>query len=135
MKRVITLLMLLVMMIQSSSQLWITAAFFLNRDYISRVLCINKDKPESGCNGACQLKKQIKKDQEKQEKSGIDSKSKEVLVYLPTVIPLASSNIVFEWSAKTFNKIYFSSFLTDGFTHSIFHPPTFIVYSKHLFLD
>lgn len=126
MRKVITLFMLLLIMTQSTSQLWITASFFINRDYIARVLCINRDKPESGCNGSCQLKKQIKEDQENQEKSGIDAKVKDVLVYFPTTIPQISFN-TFEWAEKTFSNAYFTSFLPEGFAHSIFHPPSFIV--------
>lgn len=111
-------------MIQSTSQLWITASFFLNRDYIARVLCINKDIPDSGCNGACQLKKEIEKDKEKQDKSGIDNKVKEILVYYPSTLP-TTSLVAIEWSEKPYNNIYFTSFLPEGFIHNIFHPPIF----------
>lgn len=112
------------MIIQSTSQLWITAAFFLNRDYIARVLCINKDIPDSGCNGACQLKKEIEKDKEKQDKSGIDNKVKEILVYYPSTLP-TTTFIAIDWSEKTYNNAYFTSFLPEGFIHNIFHPPIF----------
>jgi hypothetical protein len=33
--------------------------YALNYDYISKVLCINKDKPEMRCKGACQLMKKL----------------------------------------------------------------------------
>ena len=33
----------------------------LNKEYIIKVLCINKDKPENSCNGKCHLNKQLKK--------------------------------------------------------------------------
>jgi hypothetical protein len=33
----------------------------INYDYISKVLCINKDKPELKCNGKCHLMKELAK--------------------------------------------------------------------------
>lgn len=127
MKKVIVLFMLLLILVQSTSQLWITISFFINQDYIARVLCINRDKPESGCNGACQLKKQIEKDKENQEQSNIDIKVKEVLVYIPVVAPQVQSAYTFELTEKTFSSIYFTSYLPEGHLHSIFHPPASFV--------
>lgn len=36
----------------------------VNFNFIIQELCINKDKPESGCNGKCHLKKELSKAQE-----------------------------------------------------------------------
>lgn len=41
--------------------------YYVNYEYISEVLCINKDKPMSNCNGTCYLSKQLKKDQESEK--------------------------------------------------------------------
>jgi hypothetical protein len=45
--------------------------YYANYEYISEVLCINKDKPMSTCNGKCYLNQQLKKTQEseKQDKN------------------------------------------------------------------
>ncbi|MFB1041004.1 MAG: hypothetical protein ACI8RP_001993 [Urechidicola sp.] len=44
--------------------------YYANYEYISEVLCINKDKPTSTCNGKCYLRQQLKEAQEteKQDK-------------------------------------------------------------------
>ena len=44
--------------------------YFVNYEYISEVLCINKEKPMSTCNGNCYLSQQLKEAQqtEKQDK-------------------------------------------------------------------
>ena len=39
--------------------------YAINYDYISKVLCINKDKPEMSCKGTCQLMKKMEQQQEK----------------------------------------------------------------------
>jgi hypothetical protein len=51
----------------------VVADYILNRDYIAKVLCINRDKPEMKCNGKCHLAKQLKKQdaaEGQSEKSG-----------------------------------------------------------------
>ena len=35
--------------------------YLLNKEYIAKNLCVNKDKPESHCEGKCHLVKELKK--------------------------------------------------------------------------
>jgi hypothetical protein len=42
--------------------------YTINKDFIAKVLCINKDKPELKCNGKCHLTKQLKKASDTNEK-------------------------------------------------------------------
>ncbi|GAB4047406.1 hypothetical protein [Spirosoma litoris] len=46
----------------------IIAHYQLNKEYIARVLCENRDKPQLHCDGKCYLAKQLKTQQEKQDK-------------------------------------------------------------------
>ena len=65
--RVCSLLILGVVITQSLNSLLTVAAFELNKEYISKNLCENRDKPQMHCNGKCHLVKQ----QEKSERSPI----------------------------------------------------------------
>ena len=48
---------------------WGTVAYFnINRKYIARVLCENRDRPQLNCNGKCYLAKKLKQQQEKKDK-------------------------------------------------------------------
>lgn len=48
---------------------WGTIAYYqLNRNYIARVLCENRDKPQLHCDGQCYLAKKLKAQQDKQDK-------------------------------------------------------------------
>ena len=48
---------------------WGTVAYFnINRNYIARVLCENRDRPQLNCNGKCYLAKKLKQQQEKKDK-------------------------------------------------------------------
>ena len=42
--------------------------YFINFEYISEVLCINKEKPMLTCNGKCYLSQQLKETQESKNK-------------------------------------------------------------------
>lgn len=43
--------------------------YALNYDYISKVLCENKDKPKAHCDGKCYLKKSIEKNNAEENRS------------------------------------------------------------------
>jgi hypothetical protein len=48
---------------------WGTIVYFqLNRSYIAKVLCQNRDRPKLKCNGKCYLAKKLKQQQEKKDK-------------------------------------------------------------------
>ncbi len=48
---------------------WGTIAYYkLNREYIAKVLCENRKRPELHCDGKCYLAKKLKQQQEKQDK-------------------------------------------------------------------
>ena len=48
---------------------WGTLAYYhLNKEYIARVLCENRNKPQLHCDGQCYLAKQLKARQDKQDK-------------------------------------------------------------------
>ncbi|ACT93462.1 hypothetical protein [Dyadobacter fermentans] len=47
---------------------WGTIAYYnVNKEYITRVLCQNRDKPQLHCNGKCYLAKKLKEQQKKQD--------------------------------------------------------------------
>lgn len=52
---------------------WGTIAYYkVNKEYITRVLCQNRDKPELHCDGKCYLAKKLKEQQQKQDQQTSD---------------------------------------------------------------
>lgn len=100
----------------------------LNYDYISKVLCINKDEPELKCNGKCQLAKEIKKT------LPIETSDKQpglpVIDFDKFPITYYKSN---EQRIKPFeysNKLNFFTYKTGktiNYIPSVFQPPEFFV--------
>lgn len=76
-------MLLVLFLINTTSQLWVFSAFYLNRDYVAANLCINRFDAESGCNGACVLERELAENEEHQQKSA-DLKGKELVLYIET---------------------------------------------------
>lgn len=68
-KRYLSFLLAWIILLNSFNQGIILMGYTLNKDYIARVLCVNRDKPQLGCQGKCHLKKQLKKAQETEQKT------------------------------------------------------------------
>lgn len=68
MKQALVYLLLIATMLPSISP-WGTIAYYqLNKDYIARVLCENRSRPDLHCDGKCYLAKKLKAQQDRQDK-------------------------------------------------------------------
>ncbi len=68
MKNAILYLLLVATLLPSVSQWGVIAYYHTNKDYIARVLCENRDKPQLHCDGKCFLAKRLKASQDRQDK-------------------------------------------------------------------
>ena len=102
--------------------------YVINYDYIAKVLCENKAKPELKCNGKCHLMKELAKASEDEKPINSDKKDNS-----KHEIELLYCN---ELSEINFRQIYFHNKTSVGDNYanlyfhtvgcSVFHPPTFI---------
>lgn len=68
MKNVLVYILLIATLLPTVSS-WGTIAYYhVNKAYIARVLCENRDKPQLHCDGQCYLAKQLKAQQDRQDK-------------------------------------------------------------------
>ncbi|CAM4115209.1 hypothetical protein EWU23_03475 [Cytophagaceae bacterium 50C-KIRBA] len=122
MNRIIAILLLIAIQLPLMSQ-WASVAYYqVNRNYIAKNLCENRDKPKLNCNGQCYLAKKLKAAEDKEQKT-----NSERLEKLPEV-QLACAQLL-NWVFKP----VFSDFSEDHFPvasmasqSSIllpFHPP------------
>jgi len=99
--------------------------YAVNYDYISKVLCINKDKPKLKCNGKCHLMKELAKAAESEKPLSSDKKEttkQEVEVLFFQDIPktgfsffqLTTSLVVFDGYSNLYSRLQ---------SLTIFHPP------------
>lgn len=95
--------------------------YAINYDYISKVLCINKDKPELSCNGKCQLMKKLEKQQQKDFNS-LQINMEEYPIGFVEILHLSKNKALQKINSK---KLFFYNFnYYFSFQQEIFHPPT-----------
>jgi len=81
MKRLISIFLLFVLLIQFFHKVEIVVCYQLNKDFISSTLCENKSKPELQCDGKCFMKKQLKATDESQSKTPITNKDFQEIIF------------------------------------------------------
>lgn len=110
---------MLVILLQTFSRFVVEADYFLNKNYIAEVLCLNKQKPAMHCNGKCYLSKKLK-EQEKQEQAPTAKKSK-IEVEIFTLSEPFRINICYQRSEPE----YLPAILLplSSLPRSVFRPP------------
>ncbi|MNF25778.1 hypothetical protein D3C85_398330 [compost metagenome] len=101
--------------------------YVVNYEYISKVLCINKDKPKMHCNGKCHLMKELAKASDAEKPLSSDKKVVSPIFEILFFEEIKSIKItpICLGTKEKINQSYFNlySHLNSG---SVFHPPTFI---------
>jgi hypothetical protein len=122
MKIFAAILLSLVILLQSFSKWIIMADYEINKDYISKNLCINKKRPKLHCNGKCQLMKKLAEDEKQNSTNGNEQgkvKFQDIVFFHPTQ--------VFQPYKYALLRPYPSSYIYTGkydtLISSIFHPP------------
>jgi hypothetical protein len=120
-KRVFLILTLVAILLQSFSKGVILLGFKINRSFIAQSLCVKKDEANNCCKGSCQLTKQLKEDDHKDDKNTAQNTkdSNEIQLFCETLYSLIPVSVT------TGNPVSHYSFaLTNPETDSIFHPPS-----------
>lgn len=119
-KTVALLSLVAALMLSSVAKTVVLADYLLNKDYIAKVLCVNRDKPAMQCNGKCHLAKELKK----QEESAGKGESKTVR-QVKEITGIFDRNVTVQFlsnSPAQFNVKNVSA-LADGISPAVFHPP------------
>lgn len=108
-------------------QLGVITYFQLNRDYIARVLCINKkrDEPITMCGGSCFLERNLKiaDDVEQSSMPPLSTTKIEVPVFVISQY-LFSTEQSYTMPIRHFTP--YDSILSSGVSSLIFHPPSVV---------
>jgi hypothetical protein len=120
-KYLITILLILVVALQTFSKWIVLLNYKINEDYIAKNLCENQKNPISCCRGKCYLGKQLAKDenQEQSPTKGGQREQAEVLWFLQN-----TNQVSFYYPVML--KSNYSLFLvgkTQEFSSSSFRPP------------
>lgn len=102
--------------------------YVVNYEYITKSLCVNKEKPQMQCNGKCHLMKELAKAAETEKPISSDKKINakqfvEELFFqdLTALINQPVYTLHKQRVASNYSNLYY--YQVD---HFVFHPPTFI---------
>lgn len=118
-----SILLLILLNIPLFSKWSFVVYYQVNKSYIAKELCVNKNRPELHCDGKCFLAKKLKAAEEKEQKEATEQLEK-----MPEIV-LFCHNIVFDWQGIWLGEkpvIQCFSYLEPYFVGSlsrIFHPP------------
>ena len=98
----------------------VEADYFINKSYIAKVLCINKEKPKLRCNGKCYLTKQLKEQQKQDQQIPVAKKSKIEVQWFSLLEPI-KINIDNQDSSNNYGVTVFLQL--SSYPHSVFRPP------------
>lgn len=82
MKALLSIALAFVILLTSMGRVVICLGYQLNKEYIARVLCINKDNPRLQCHGKCHLKKQLQKAEDHEKKTGNSQEGKSEITWV-----------------------------------------------------
>jgi hypothetical protein len=108
------------MLVQSTGNCWIVAAFYLNRNYIAAELCINRFDLIPVCKGACFLDRKIKEN-DKQPENTTGARLKEITLFCQQY-DLAPAKPISTESFITFCD-YQSPYFPTLLIRQVFRPP------------
>jgi mRNA-degrading endonuclease RelE of RelBE toxin-antitoxin system len=120
--KVYAILQLIIFMVYLFKPMMPYIEYSLNKKYIAKNLCINKNKPKSHCNGKCYLEKQLKQSSEnddfKDTGNSKKNKTKDNKEFLLKKSVSFNFNLN-KGKTSDFRIIYVS----DGFKSLVFTPP------------
>ena len=122
MRRFISSVLILIFLSPLMMKVGIIVDFKVHQDFIAKVLCINKDKPMSNCNGKCILAQKLKKAEEPQKKelpAALKERS-EINLFISEIIDLTTLPEIVRDDFSHFKKL---SLYTSNHSDDVFHPP------------
>ena len=99
----------------------IVGHYLLNKEYISKVLCINKDKPSLNCEGRCQLKKKLNQQNEQENK--LPSSVKEIVETVLFSTPIESLSLTSFFKSLDIVTPTYAFSCINAYQEAIFQPP------------
>ncbi|SIT74807.1 hypothetical protein [Pontibacter indicus] len=123
MKRLAIIVCVLCVLVQPLSKQGIMAVYQLNKAYIASELCENRFIPESDCQGKCHLRKELKKDAEREKESPRQQLGAfDMIAFQAVSLPSAPA---IPQKEKNEHCLYLAGAYTSP-NFSIFHPPSFL---------
>lgn len=121
MKATVSIGLALLVLLPSFSKAWIVLSFQINRNYIAKVLCINRDKPERLCSGKCVLTQRMKAG-EAQDNKQLPQRENDQTQYCFASLEQPAVTLS-DWPAGGGFSFFYRNPCSSSFVQGIFRPP------------
>jgi ribosomal protein S26 len=121
MRKFITILLFVGVLLQSLSKLVVIVNFELKKDFIAKNLCENRDKPKLCCKGKCQLKKALNNTENDSPKNKTSQR-----INFDEFVPVYASNQIIKsqvYHTTAIKSVFISQQYCFDPPNTIFHPP------------
>lgn len=113
--------LVLVLLANGMNYTMIQAHFYLNREAIAELFCINQDSPELECNGLCQLDNKLNEAKKQDKEKGAVFPEESPAFYLLSMMDWEPSRHFNFFKGKNSSSVQEGLNLLFGF--DFFHPP------------
>jgi len=120
MKHLFIIFALTGVLLQNFSKILVYVDFELNREFIAKTLCVKKEIRSNNCNGKCHLKKQLAKE-EKKEQSPANSAREKVEIQFFSEIKININSCSPSFTTIVIPDYSFS--ISDQHLRTVFQPP------------
>lgn len=117
----VTILLILLMAVQTFSKWCLILEYQVNKDFIAKNLCINRAKPASCCQGKCYLNKKMASDESQQQAPGKGGQRDETPLQISP-----EKNLVPQPSRIEIRSVHATRYIeppTQDYSRSQFEPP------------
>ena len=111
------------MLLQAFSNVLVVTGYELNKDYIARNLCVNRDKPKMHCNGCCHLKKELAQNEKQDQAPSNGNKKSETEI---VIIQHRHQGVAFALTLVAVLHFEPRSLIPNDHTETVFQPPGFV---------
>ncbi|MGK7397350.1 MAG: hypothetical protein ACNS62_22425 [Candidatus Cyclobacteriaceae bacterium M3_2C_046] len=119
MKKAVSIIFLLIILIQPLNRLLIYISFRINQEYIANNLCVNRLDKITVCYGSCQLTKKIEEQEQKEQQFPTSAMRDYNLFCKPNLEPIVPQ---ISFRPQVY-KSYYHRLIHEDFPSGVFHPP------------
>ncbi|WP_147243406.1 hypothetical protein [Chitinophaga flava] len=120
-KKLSCILLCLIILMQNFGTAIVFISYKINQAYIAANLCENRNNPGMHCNGKCQLRKQLLREQQQEQKNPYAQKENKEITLFCEQYTFSSEAPCFHLSTKL--TAFYLIKPTHSPSNSIFHPP------------
>lgn len=113
----VTILLILLIGVQTFSKWCLILEYQVNKDFIAKTLCVNREKPMSCCKGKCYLNKKMASDESQQQAPGKSGQRDETSLQL-----FLQKNIVPQPSLTEISCVHATRYIDPSTQEHLFSP-------------